>query len=88
MHDITLGILMDKEIVISIKTISMEIKKEIIKMAMTPGIIGVMVSLSSPVANYFSGEKIKKLEKETGRKIKIKSDLKMHIEDYRIRPWI
>ena len=74
--------------VISVKTISMEIRKEIIKMAKTPGIIGVMVSLSSPVANYFSGEKIKKLEEKTGRKIKIKSDFKMHIEDYRISPWI
>lgn len=72
----------------SIKTISIEIKREIVQMAKTPGIAGVRVTLSSQAANYFSGEIIKKLEEKTGRKIKVKSNSKMQIDDYSISPWI
>ena len=57
-------------------------------MAKMPGIRGVNVILSSQVANYFSETEVKEIEKRTQRKIKIKKNPNMHVENYKISSWI
>ena len=74
--------------VTSVKTMYIKIKKEIVKIAKTPGIRWIKVELPSQVAGSFSEEVIRELEKEIQREIKIKSNTEMHIEDYKISPWI
>jgi ribonuclease G len=73
----------------SAETVSMNIERDIRKMAKTVNSEAVLVIAHPDVAAYFvgpQGEDIEKLERQVQRAIYVRSDINWHIEKYEVEP--
>jgi len=73
----------------SAETVSMNIERDIRKMAKTVNSEAILVLAHPDVAGYFvgpQGEDIERLERQVQRSIYVRSDINWHIEKYEIEP--
>lgn len=70
--------------VLSLESMYIKIKKEIVKLASRPGFEMVRLIISPPMADYFTDDRRAVIEKRIGRKIRLELDSAVHREDYKI----
>jgi len=73
-------------LVFSEKTMFIKIKKEIIRSAAQTENKFLDVFLNPRIAPLFDDKKVEQISKITGKRIKIRPDYKLHMEEFRITP--